>query len=278
MTSPFARPIRRVARALARSVGGRALAFTWVWLSVFAIGGASSSSCAQGRADSAPTDSLRVPILVYHSIAKHRVGQNGEQRELDVDTGAFRAQMTYLATHGFQVISLPTLVNALERGTGVPARSVVLTFDDGWETQYAFAFPILRQLHFTATFFLFSQPIGTDRGYMTWAQIKELQAAGMTIAAHSRTHPKLTLPGVSLANEVAGSRQDLQRQLGTAPDLFAYPYGAWDDRVAAAVRAAGFQAARALAGGDWNRASNLYALHSVLATDNMQLFERALGP
>jgi hypothetical protein len=48
--------------------------------------------------------------------------------------------------------------------------------------------------------------------------------------------------------------------------------------VASAVRAAGFQAARALSGGEWNSASNLYALHSVLATDNMQLFERALGP
>src|SRR5262245_8655758 len=99
MTSPFARPTSRLARALRRGVGERAFASACVWLSVFAIGGASSSSCAQGRAGSAPTDSLRVPILVYHSIAKHRVGQNGEQRELDVDTGVFRAQMTYLTTH-----------------------------------------------------------------------------------------------------------------------------------------------------------------------------------
>jgi peptidoglycan/xylan/chitin deacetylase (PgdA/CDA1 family) len=186
--------------------------------------------------------------------------------------------MSYLAAHGYQVISFPALVGALEHGTGVPPRSVVITFDDGWETQYAVAFPILRQLHFTATFFIFSQPIGVDPGYMTWAQIKELQAGGMTIAAHSRTHPKLTLPSVALAGEVAGSRGDLQRELGTVPDIFAYPYGIWDDRVASAVRAAGFQAARALSGGEWNSASNLYALHSVLATDNMQLFERALGP
>jgi peptidoglycan/xylan/chitin deacetylase (PgdA/CDA1 family) len=100
----------------------------------------------------------------------------------------------------------------------------------------------------------------------------------MTIGAHSRTHPKLTLPSVSLASEVAGSRGDIQRELGMAPEIFAYPYGIWDDRVASAVRAAGFQAARALSGGEWNSASNLYALHSVLATDNMQLFERALGP
>jgi peptidoglycan/xylan/chitin deacetylase (PgdA/CDA1 family) len=251
--------------------------FAWFWLLI--LGWIAASSNAQPRVRVQPhADSVRVPILVYHSIAAHRAGQNGEQRELDVDTTIFKTQMAYLASRGYQVISFPALVDALEHGTGVPPRSVVITFDDGWETQYAVAFPILRQLHFTATFFIFSQPIGVDPGYMTWAQVKELQTAGMTIAAHSRTHPKLTLPNVSLAGEVAGSRGDIQRELGRAPDIFAYPYGIWDDRVASAVRAAGFQAARALSGGEWNSASNLYALHSVLATDNMQLFERALGP
>jgi peptidoglycan/xylan/chitin deacetylase (PgdA/CDA1 family) len=249
--------------------------FAWFWLLV--LGWMTLSPGVHAVAP-ARADSVRVPILVYHSIAKHRAGQNGEQRELDVDTTVFRTQMDYLATHGYQIISFPSLVDALEHGTAIPPRSVVITFDDGWETQYAVAFPVLRQLHFTATFFIFSQPIGVDPGYMTWPQIQELQAAGMTIGAHSRTHPKLTLPTVSLASEVAGSRADLQRELGVAPDIFAYPYGIWDDRVAAAVRSAGFQAARALSGGEWNSRPNLYALHSVLATDDMQLFERALGP
>ena len=251
--------------------------FPWFWLLI--VGWMTVSPGVHARAmPPVHADSVRVPILVYHSIAKHRAGQDGEQRELDVDTTVFRDQMSYLASHGYQVISFPTLVDALQHGTAVPPRSVVITFDDGWESQYSVALPVLRQLHFTATFFIFSQPIGVDRGYMTWPQIKELQAAGMTIAAHSRTHPKLTLPTVSLASEVAGSRADIQREIGVAPDIFAYPYGIWDDRVAAAVRSAGFQAARALSGGEWNSSSSLFALHSVLATDNMQLFERALGP
>ncbi|HEV8447117.1 MAG TPA: polysaccharide deacetylase family protein [Gemmatimonadaceae bacterium] len=253
------------------------MTFPWFWLLV--VGWMTLSPGVHARAVTpVHADSIRVPILVYHSIAKHRAGQDGEQRELDVDTTVFRTQMSYLANHGYQVISFPSLVDALQHGTAVPPRSVVITFDDGWETQYSIALPVLRQLHFTATFFIFSQPIGVDRGYMTWPQIMELQAAGMTIAAHSRTHPKLTLPTVSLASEVAGSRADIQREIGVAPDIFAYPYGIWDDRVAAAVRSAGFQAARALSGGEWNSSSSLFALHSVLATDNMQLFERALGP
>ena len=113
---------------------------------------------------------------------------------------------------------------------------------------------------------------------MTWEEIKDLQGAGMTIGAHSRTHPKLTNPGVPVSDEVAGSRDDIQRNLGATPAFFAYPYGAWDDRIAAAVHAAGFRAARALAGGEWNAPSSLFALHSVLITDDMATFEQALGP
>ena len=62
------------------------------------VGWIAASSNAQPRARTQPhADSVRVPILVYHSIAKHRAGQNGEQRELDVDTTVFRTQMNYLA-------------------------------------------------------------------------------------------------------------------------------------------------------------------------------------
>ena len=100
----------------------------------------------------------------------------------------------------------------------------------------------------------------------------------MTIAAHSRTHPKLTLPSVSLASEVAGSRADLQREVGTVPEIFAYPYGEWDDRVASAGSRGWISTRARFRAANGTRPSNLYALHSVLATDNMQLFERALGP
>ena len=107
--------------------------------------------------------------------------------------------------------------------------------------------------------------------------LKELQRAGMTIASHSRTHPNLTKVSDSqLREEVLGSRQDLQKMLGVAPDLFAYPYGSWNRRVAAAVQAAGYRAARAYPGGAWNDVTDRYALHSVLATGDMAAFERAL--
>lgn len=103
-----------------------------------------------------------------------------------------------------------------------------------------------------------------------------MHRAGMTIGAHSRTHPFLTDRRVSLHDEVDGSRDDIERNLGVQPDLFAYPYGAWDAHVADAVRAAGFRGARALADAPTNAASTVFAIRSVLATDDMKAFERAV--
>ena len=88
----------------------------------------------------------------------------------------------------------------------------------------------------------------------------------------------LTNPIVSLADEVGNSRIDLQRRLGSPPEFFAYPYGVTDARVMAAVEAAGYRAARAYPGGPWNSTANLFALHSMLVTDDMVAFQRELGP
>lgn len=224
------------------------------------------------------SDSLRVPILVYHSIAPHHPGQTAEQRQLDVDPTVFEEQMRYLADHDYHVIPLDSLVTALKGSAAIPNRSVVITFDDGWLGQYSRAFPILRQFGFTATFFIFPHAIGRDELHMTWDQVREMQEAGMTIGSHSRTHPLLTNPQVSLPSEVDSSRRDIQLRLGIAPDLFAYPFGAWDARAVDAVRAAGYRAARGYPGGAWNKPADLFTLRSVLVTDDMQAFARTLGP
>jgi peptidoglycan/xylan/chitin deacetylase (PgdA/CDA1 family) len=223
-------------------------------------------------------DSVRVPILVYHSVAAPHPGQTPGQRQLDVDTTAFREQMTYLAVNKFNVISLGTLTEALAGRGNVPARSVVITFDDGWLDQYTNALPILRANHYTATFFVISRQVGRGPKYMSLDEVKTLQREGMTIASHSRTHANLiNASDAQLRDEIVGSREDLQKMLGVAPDLFAYPYGSWNRRVAAVVQEAGYRAARGYPGGAWNDATDRYALHSVLATDDMSAFARELG-
>jgi len=222
-------------------------------------------------------DTIRVPILVYHSIAPHHPGQTGEQRELDVDPAVFRAQMNYIVEHRHPVVPLSAVVAALQGRGSIPDRAVAITFDDGWQNQYDDAMGVLRDHRFTATFFVYTTVIDDGPGFMTWDELRQLKSAGMTIGSHSRTHPELTKKGVSLTNEIVGSREDIRKNLGAAPDLFAYPYGDWDDRVVAAVRSAGYVAARGMGEGPANTKGNLFALKSIQPTDDMQAFERALG-
>lgn len=226
--------------------------------------------------DTARRDTLGVTVFVYHSVAKHSTGETGEQRMLDVDTTVFRAEMDVLRRRRCVVVSLSSVVNALREHTRLPGGAVVLTFDDGWKDQYEEAFPILKQYGYTATFFIYTHAIDDGPAFMSWDAVRDLQRSGMTIGAHSRTHPEMTRPGVSLANEIDSARSDLARETGVAPHLFAYPYGAWNARVAAAVRAAGFDAARGMADGDVRPRSDVMALPAFLATDDTTAFERAL--
>ena len=250
------------------------------WLSAVAVLtlGPTTASHLAPRAATAPVaDSLRVPVLVYHSVMPHHPGQTAEQRVLDVDDSVFAAQMRYLVNGGYHVVSFAALVDALEGRDTLPTRAVVITFDDGWENQYRHAFPILRRFGLTATFFVFTTPIGKDGKLMTWQQLRELQAAGMTIGSHTRTHPDLPHYHAALHNEVEMSRADIEQHLGRAPDFFAYPFGAWDSQSAASARTAGYRAARTYRGGPWNARSDLYHLHAVPVTDDMQAFERAVS-
>ena len=224
------------------------------------------------------SDSLHVPILVYHSIAPPHPGESPTQRQLDVDTSAFRQQMNYLVANRFNVVPLSTLMDALGGQGPLPPRAVVITFDDGWLSQYNNALPVLEQLHLTATFFIVSKQVGMGPLYMDVDQVKSVLRAGMSLQSHSRHHPDLRkLTDAELRDEILGSREDLQKMFGVDADVFAYPYGAWNPRVVAAVQAAGYRGARAFPGGSWNDTSRRYALRSVLVTDDMNAFARALG-
>jgi peptidoglycan/xylan/chitin deacetylase (PgdA/CDA1 family) len=246
------------------------------YLVATAVVSAAPMTLAQPPRGTVP-DSLRVPILVYHSVMPHHPGQTAEQRILDVDDSVFVEQMKYLADGGYHVVSFAALVDALEGHGRLRTRAVVITFDDGWSNQYRHAFPILCRFGLTATFFVFTAPIGVDPKLMTWDQLRELQDAGMTIGSHTRTHPVLPRYHGALHNEVAMSRVDIAKHLGRAPDFFAYPFGQWDVESEAWARRAGYRAARAYRGGAWNAPSDLYHLRAIPVTDDMRKFKRALS-
>jgi peptidoglycan/xylan/chitin deacetylase (PgdA/CDA1 family) len=132
---------------------------------------------------------------------------------------------------------------------------VSLTFDDGWLSQYQNALPILNAASIKATFYIVTHQLadlGFD-GFMSKAQVKDLYTQGFEIGAHTRTHADLTQPGADLAGEIGGSKTDLEASdILNAPGVvktFAYPLGAYNDTVKAAVASAGLIAARSVDAG-----------------------------
>jgi peptidoglycan/xylan/chitin deacetylase (PgdA/CDA1 family) len=217
-----------------------------------------------------------VPILVYHSVAPHHPGQTRDQRILDVDPKVFERQLDRIQRDSISVISMGQLVDALAGRATLPRRSIVITFDDGWESQYKHAYPALRKRGMSATFFVITKDISHDSISMTWPQLKEMARAGMTIGSHTRTHPELIDRHTGLRWEIGGSIEDLRQQLGARPAFFAYPFCEFNARAESVVRADSFVAARSCDRGVENGPRDRYALNAVFVTDDSTKFQQLL--
>ena len=184
----------------------------------------------------------------------HRVDVEGGG--LAVSPARFTRQMDLLDEHGqhFPVTRLDQVAGFLASGER-HSRRVVLTFDDAWADNHTNALGPLTQHRLPATLYVPSQLLGQP-GYMTRTQLLEMDDAGVTIGAHSRTHPDLRAcsPG-NLEREVRGSKEDLEDLLAKPVTSFAYPTGLTDERVHAAVVAAGFTSAVTTRPGWWRPAT-----------------------
>ncbi len=231
-------------------------------------------------AQSRVPDSLRVPILVYHNIQSKEEARGIRAPDLTMRPEVFATQMQYLKDHKIPVVSFMALLDALEGKVKLPPGAVVLTFDDGRLNQYVNAFPLLKRLGFTATFFPFTHAMDRNKRYFTWAQLLEMQQAGMTIGSHTSLHQRVDrIKGEQMHAEISGSRDVLVAKLGKqGGELFSYPFGVLAPRGDSAVKAAGYRAARAYTGGPWNSSANRWRLRAVPVTEDMKRFAAMVDP
>jgi peptidoglycan/xylan/chitin deacetylase (PgdA/CDA1 family) len=192
-----------------------------------------------------PTGYQLVPVLVYHQITTEVRGR------VVVPPATFEEQMRYLRARGFRVVTLSALVDFLLRGRQLPRNAVVLTFDDGYRSFLAHAYPVLRELGFPATLFVYTDYVGAGRQAMDWSHLEQLAREGFDVQAHSKTHGDLRRRRAESDADYAkrmqaelGDPQVLfERHLGRRARLFAYPYGFHDDELVAKVREYGYEAA-----------------------------------
>ncbi len=225
------------------------------------------------------TEKLNLPILVYHIVRPSYPSDSGAVRAIALTPETFDAEMRYLRTAGYDIMRFSDLEAYFRNGTPLPAKPIILSFDDGWSDQFTYAFPILEKYHYTATFFVFTNAIGRP-GFLSWDDLRQMLAAGMTVGDHTRSHPYLT--GISdpsvLWDEIDGSKQTLEKRLGVTVNEFAYPFGMYTPAIQALVEKAGYQSAR----GDYysgeQTANRLYALSAINAPTTTALFEKKFPP
>jgi peptidoglycan/xylan/chitin deacetylase (PgdA/CDA1 family) len=178
-------------------------------------------------------------ILTYHSISQGPA-------PLCIAPNVFAAQMHWLKSNA-HIMPLELLVESLVHGRLLPPRTVALTFDDGFSDFHTEAAPTLKHLELAATVFLPASycgkvsswdPQAGMRPLMTWTQIRELAAQGMSFGSHSMSHRVLIgRTDAELAYEMAESKNLIEAETGQEIRFFCYPYGCNDERARRAVSA-----------------------------------------
>jgi peptidoglycan/xylan/chitin deacetylase (PgdA/CDA1 family) len=210
--------------------------------------------------DSQAKHDAAVPILMYHVVASPPPG--APFPDLYVDERRFQAQLSWLGRRGFHGVTLRAVYDHWTRGTALPDKPVVLTFDDGYRSTYTNAFRLLRRHRWPGVLNLDVSNLGISWG-LSEARVKALVEAGWEVDSHSLTHPDLTsVDAVRLRREVARSREVIHRRFSVPVDFFCYPSGRFDAAVVDAVRRAGYLGATTTQSG-LARPTDLYRLPRV---------------
>jgi peptidoglycan/xylan/chitin deacetylase (PgdA/CDA1 family) len=187
----------------------------------------------------------------------------------DVIPAAFDAQLDWLAEHGYTTILPRDLAAYWDQGTALPARPVIITFDDGSHDWVRAVLPRLAAHHMVAEFYLTLDAIRW--GNITWDEVRSLAEAGNAIGAHDVHHVQLTRLGAGRARastavmwaEVSGARRIISSEIGVAPDSMAYVGGGFDPTLEALVRKAGYTTARSIIRGIVQAANQRFEMRVV---------------
>jgi peptidoglycan/xylan/chitin deacetylase (PgdA/CDA1 family) len=185
-----------------------------------------------------------VPILTYHQVqAAPAAPRLPASASFWVSAQHFDAQLTALARAGYHGVTLSQAWAAWHGGRALPAKPVVVSFDDGYTSQYTTGRRVLERLHWPGVLNLETARLDVPGGLAT-AQVRTLLRRGWELSSHTLTHPDLTqVSAARRTQEIAGSRTLLQRRFGVRVRFIAYPYGRHNAAVRASVRAAGYTGA-----------------------------------
>ena len=216
-----------------------------------------------------------VPVLMYHHVGEPDPTADAIRRDLSVSPENFEAQLRYLIEHGFEPVTLESLVTHLQLGHPLPLKPVILTFDDGFKDQYTNAYPLLNKYGFVGTFFIVTRFADEERPeYMSWSEIELLHADGMEIGSHSYTHPSLYGKSFDyVVWQVLGSKEAIEARTQEPVRFFSYPSGQYDQLTIDVLRSAGYWGAVTVEAGSMQAAERPFEFKRIRVRGSYDLGE-----
>ena len=212
-----------------------------IWLLQYASGAVSFRSAARAVGSWGALRrefGMRLPVFMYRHIGET---PRGWVPGISIPGVVFERQIRWLASRGDKSIQSTDWLAWIRTGKPLPAKPILLTFDDAYADVACYALPVLKRYGFTGLVFVVTSLIGQTNkwdeaaGYpslamMTAEQIRYWAQQGIEFGAHTRTHPDLTrVSSQRLEEEIAGSGKDLEELLQTPITSFAYPYGSFNE-------------------------------------------------
>lgn len=233
----------------------------------------------------------KVPVLTYHDFVlgnqEHKYARDDSVLPIEL----FDEQMRYLYQNGYKTITLPELENFVKHKTLLPLKSVAITMDDGYESDYKLAYPILKKYHFKATIFIIGKYIRQDgvksKGPFPFLTYSEMKNSEDVFSFSSHTFNLHRTIGHKPALAVAGEDQivndleiekDFLSQFNYEP-YFAYPFGGYSDKVIRALKKVGIRMAFTTKEGDVMPGDNPYMLkrHIITPAVSFDEFKAIMG-
>lgn len=186
---------------------------------------------------SLPIKPKKASVLMYHSVSD-------DGRFFSVRPQNFHWQLKFLHENNFNIISATELYDTLAGKKDFSYKSVVLSFDDGYQDNYSVVFPLLKRYNIKAVIFLVINFVGKE-GYLSWDEIAEMKNSGLVdFYCHTMSHPDLSkLSASAIKKELQECKTFLEEKLALPCDILAYPKGRFNDMVVQKAKDCGFKMA-----------------------------------
>lgn len=223
------------------------------------------------RAEAAAQDDRRDAVILMY----HRFGE-GRYPSTNIRLDQFDDHLAYLKDNDFSVLPLADIIAAFREGRALPPRTVAITVDDAVASVLTEGWPRMKALGFPLALFVTTEPVEQKLpGYMTWDQIRALEAEGVTIGLHGHTHNSFLDMGVEgTVADIEEASRHFTRELGKVPELLAYPYGEYDAAIARKVEEMGFKTGLAQHSGVASAGGNQFEIPRFALNENYAGMDR----